>query len=266
MNITIAGYGFVGKAMEAYLNETRATVRIVDPKLSKTNVNGTLPHGVVICVDTPEDTEDLNQYKACDISNVIDVINITPKDIPILIKSTISIEGWETINQMFPLHRISFSPEFLRAETAIEDILATEVIYLGGGDVYFWEKVLARKVVDASSFRRKQVIIKVALPRDLILAKYFRNSFLATKVAFFNQVYDLCEAVGSDYDAFASLITDDNRIGDSHTRVTSERGFGGHCFPKDTSAIIRTANNYGVCLNIISQATHYNKQIRKGNT
>ncbi len=261
MNITIAGYGFVGKAMEAYLQEVGSNVRIVDPALSKTNIRGTHPDGVVICVNTPA----LPDW-SCDMSNVFDVINDTPYTIPILIKSTISVEGWAEIIQTYPRHVISFSPEFLRAETAIEDMLHTDTIYLGGGDVYFWTKVLQRKEKISNEFSYHPVKFITSDPSELILAKYFRNSFLATKVSFFNEVHELCESIGVNYKNVASLIADDNRIGDSHTRVTSERGFGGHCFPKDTQAILKTANNYGVALSVLYQAVHYNNNIRKGDT
>jgi UDPglucose 6-dehydrogenase len=159
---------------------------------------------------------------------------------------------------LFPSHTITFSPEFIRAEHAVEDMLATETFYMGGGHYYFWERVLTRP--------NQVVNIKHAHPRDLILAKYFRNSFLATKVAFFNQVYDLCKAAEVDHEAVISLITDDNRIGDSHSRVTSERGFGGHCFPKDTQAILKTAQDFDIDLSLIREAIQYNDNIRKGDT
>ena len=105
--------------------------------------------------------------------------------------------------------------------------------------------------------------IKVAHPRDLILAKYFRNSFLATKVAFFNQVYDLCEAAGCESKAVISLITDDNRIGDSHSRVTSQRGFGGHCFPKDTQALYNTMLEHGSICEVLGATISERNKMRK---
>ena len=253
MKIAIAGYGFVGKAIEAYLHKTEHTTQIIDPKYSNMSVLDTKCDGIIICVDTPA-----NEDGSCDMSNVIDVLNDTHTAKPVLIKSTISIQGWEQINQLFPNHTISFSPEFLRAEHAIEDMLATKTIYLGGGHFYFWQRILDR--IDQT------VRIKHAHPRDLILAKYFRNSFLATKVAFFNQVYDLCEAAGCEHKAVISLITDDHRIGDSHSRVTSERGFGGHCFPKDTQAILKTAQDFEIDLSLIREAIHYNNNVRKGDT
>lgn len=253
MNITIAGYGFVGKAIEAYLHEAGHTTHIVDPKYSNMSVLDAKSDGVIICVNTPA-----NEDGSCDMSNVIDVLENTLPKVPVLIKSTISIQGWDQITQLFPSHVISFSPEFLRAEHAIEDMLATKTIYIGGGHFYFWESIFQKF--------NSCVQIKHAHPRDLILAKYFRNSFLATKVAFFNQVYDLCEAAGCEHKAVIPLITDDNRIGDSHSRVTSERGFGGHCFPKDTQAILKTAQDFEIDLSLIREAIHYNNNIRKGDT
>jgi UDPglucose 6-dehydrogenase len=98
---------------------------------------------------------------------------------------------------------------------------------------------------------------------ELILVKYFRNSFLANKVAFFNQVYDLCKATGVDYDKVAEGVGKDRRIGSSHTEVTEERGFGGHCFPKDIQAIIYTAKQNGVDLTLLQEALEYNKKVRK---
>jgi UDPglucose 6-dehydrogenase len=192
------------------------------------------------------------------MSNVIDVLSDIEPKTHVLLKSTISLEGWNKLRHKFPTHLISYSPEYIRAETANQDMLNNIDIKLGGGNFYWWERTLQRN--------DKLVKVSYARPEDLILAKYFRNSFLATKVAFFNQIYDLCNATGIDYEAVASLITEDNRIGDSHTRVTSERGFGGHCFPKDTQAILKTANDNNIDLTLIEQAILYNNQIRKGNT
>jgi len=253
MRITIAGYGFVGKAMEAYLQLTSNQIAVIDPKISSKKISTTEPNGVIVCVSTPQSADG-----SCDMSNVIDVLSDIEPKTPVLLKSTISLEGWNKLRHKFPTHLISYSPEYIRAETANQDMLNNVDIKLGGGNFYWWERTL----------QRNDILVKVsyARPEDLILAKYFRNSFLATKVAFFNQIYDLCNATGIDYEAVASLITEDNRIGDSHTRVTSERGFGGHCFPKDTQAILKTANDNNIDLTLIEQAILYNNQIRKGNT
>jgi len=145
---------------------------------------------------------------------------------------------------------INFSPEFLRAKSAVEDLMNQKLLLVGGFNPIFWADVF-------------NISVEVAEPGELILAKYFRNSFLATKVSFFNQVYDLCNAANVEYSAVAHYITEDIRIGDSHTYITTERGFGGHCFSKDTAAILRTAENKSVELSLIKEARIYNDKIRK---
>lgn len=256
MKIAIAGYGYVGKAVYNAVRRWHEAV-IIDPGYDEYNENkidDTL-NGVIICVSTPE-AED----GSCDMTNVIDVINTTPKKVPILIKSTISIEGWLQINADFPNHYICFSPEFLRAETAIEDFQNQEVIYISkekSGSHEHWQKMFK------GCLYGRKYDFKSA--EELILAKYFRNSFLATKVSFFNQVYDLCKAKDIDFESVRQVIADDKRIGHGHSMVTDQRGFGGHCFPKDTSAIVETAKNDNVDLTLIEEAIKYNATIRKPN-
>ena len=109
-----------------------------------------------------------------------------------------------------------------------------------------------------------QISVDVAKPEELILVKYFRNSFLATKVSFFNQIFDLCQSMDEvDYNTVRKLITVDERIGDGHSSVTEQRGFGGHCFPKDTQAIANTADKKNVDLSLLKEAIKYNNKIRK---
>jgi UDPglucose 6-dehydrogenase len=76
-------------------------------------------------------------------------------------------------------------------------------------------------------------------------------------------MYDLCKAVDVDYESVRQAVTEDSRIGDSHSWVTEQRGFGGHCFPKDTTAITKTGQRENVSLSLIKEAIEYNKRIRK---
>lgn len=249
MKLGIAGYGFVGRAHHEFFKDY-CDVVITDPAYEE--LDNTFPEdieAVIICVATPQ-----SEDGSCDIQNIIDVIENSP-DVPFLIKSTLSLEGWNKIRELYPNSNITFSPEFLRAETAINDFLKTKVFLFGGDDVDFWQNLFAHN--DAT------LEFQIYKAEELILAKYFRNSFLALKVAFFNQIYDLCVATGVDYKNVAEGITEDERIGNSHTTITEQRGFGGHCFPKDTSAICHTADIYGVDLSILEEARRYNKDIRK---
>jgi UDPglucose 6-dehydrogenase len=73
----------------------------------------------------------------------------------------------------------------------------------------------------------------------------------------------MCQATGTNYEAVAQGIAQDERIGFSHIMITPERGWGGHCFPKDTRAILHTAKNHKVDLSLIEEARNYNAKIRK---
>ena len=249
MNITIAGYGFVGIAHEAVLKDI-FNVTVYDPFKGYNDIGN--PAGVIVCVSTPS-----NDDGSCNCENVIDVIGKVNETTPVLIKSTISVEGWQDIRQRFPNHLLAFSPEFLRSDSAIEDFKHTRHMYMAGDEIGFWH-ALFRVAFDDPTFTTE-----VAVAEELILAKYFRNSFLATKVTFFNQMYDLCNAIGVNYSIVSHLVSADDRIGRSHTGVTEERGFGGHCFPKDTEAIIKTAELSGIDLELIKSSIEYNNRIRK---
>jgi len=250
-NITIAGYGFVGKAHETILKQYGHTVNIVDPKLGPNRVFNTTTDGVIICVATPSAPNG-----SCYMENVFDVVRDTPIFVPILIKSTISLEGWRTLTKMFPAHKITFSPEFLRAATAEQDFKNTKKLYFSNsGDKAFWGKLFSEVFYGLTYYYEDA--------EALILSKCFQNSFLATKVTFFNQIYDLCDRTGTSYSDVARLLGQQDRIGSSHTEVTPDRGFGGHCLPKDTQAIVNTAGSFDVKLPLLESIIAYNKNIRK---
>ena len=97
------------------------------------------------------------------------------------------------------------------------------------------------------------------------LAKYTINSFLATKVSFMNEIYQLAQAIGADYNHVAKMVSLDKRIGNSHLQVPGPDGsfgFGGMCFPKDTSALLKYADEAGVSLNVLDAAVKKNVLLR----
>jgi UDPglucose 6-dehydrogenase len=247
MKIGIAGYGFVGKAHEGVLKDYHDLI-IYDPALGH---YGDLRHAdaIIVCVSTPQ-----GSHGGCHMDNVYCIIEDNP-NVPILIKSTISVEGWETLIDAFPHTSITFSPEFLRAASALEDFKNNDTILLGGGNTGFWADIFVTGM--------GKIDIDIAKPKELILTKYARNSFLALKVAYFNQMYDLCKKLGIDYEQVRRYTILDNRIDESHTTITEERGFGGHCFPKDVNALIKTAERDNVDLSILKNAVEYNRNIRK---
>jgi UDPglucose 6-dehydrogenase len=247
MKIGIAGYGFVGQAHEGVLKDYHDII-ISDPAKK---MYGDLRHAdaIIVCVSTPQ-----GSHGGCHMDNVYEVLEDSPH-VPILIKSTISVEGWDMLKHVFPNKQLTFSPEFLRAASALEDFQKTDTILLGGGNTGFWADIFISAMGNIN--------VNIANPKELIVTKYARNSFLALKVAYFNQLYDLCKELGIDYEQVRRYTILDNRIGESHTTITDERGFGGHCFPKDVNALIKTAQRDNVDLSILKNAVEYNRNIRK---
>ena len=190
LKIQIAGYGFVGKVHALSLDDTKTSVTIYDPALGFETWQEDADC-YIIAVSTPQ-----GEDGSCDMSNVYNILEKCP-NVPILIKSTISLEGWDLINREFPDHKITFSPEYLRAEHALEDFKKQTEMFFGGGDEYFW--------IDIFNPCKKFTPIFSSIP-ELILMKYVRNSFLATKVAFFNEIYDLCSKMNLQYDEVSYLV------------------------------------------------------------
>lgn len=246
----IAGYGFVGKAHELLFKNFRRKIEVHDPPLGKyADFENT--SAVVICVPTPELADG-----TCDISAVYDVIEKCKATTPILIKSTIHLQGWQFLKETFPEHKLCFSPEFLRAANFMNDIKELDSVILSG-DTDYWR--------DQYSYNWPKMRINIVRPEEAILIKYFRNAFLATKVSFFNEIYDFCKAYEVDFDHVHAGIIDDERIGPSHSFVWPEqgtRGWGGMCFPKDTKALLKMATEKKINLNTLSAAVYYNTKIR----
>lgn len=246
----IAGHGFVGKAHELLFNN-HFDIEIYDPPKGL-YANFETADAVVICVPTPESSSG-----ACDMSAVYDVVERVPENVPVLIKSTISLQGWDYLKQTFPDHELCFSPEFLRAANYMNDIKNFDSVILSGSTL-FWSHLFER--MDP---KLKQYVVT---PYEAITIKYFRNAFLATKVSFFNEIYDFCKAYNIDFDQVRAGVGADSRIGESHTYVDPEdglRGWGGYCFPKDTAALLKMAAEKNINLNTLDAAVEYNKNIRK---
>jgi len=139
--LTIAGYGFVGKAVENSFKDYFNTY-VVDPKYNKNRIYDRRADGVVVCVGTPEsDTGD----GTCDSTAIEAVFADIPESTPVLIKSTVALENFQELRAKYPNHSITLSPEFLRAVSANDDFAAQEFVILGGGDVDFWLEVFRHR-------------------------------------------------------------------------------------------------------------------------
>ena len=98
------------------------------------------------------------------------------------------------------------------------------------------------------------------------MVKYLTNTFLSVKVSFANEIYQLCDRLGIDYDKVVEYATYDERLGKSHWNVPGhdgDFGFGGHCFPKDLKALLHLTKKLGTINNVLSATNETNDNVRK---
>jgi nucleotide sugar dehydrogenase len=253
--IVIAGYGFVGKAV-ANAIKNKTVLHIVDPKINDNVVSDfKYADGVIICVGTP-----MTSTGDCDVQQIYQVMDTVPANIPVLIKCTVRPDYLNRLLVNYPNHKICYSPEFLRAVSADEDFANQEYIVLGGEDPdSMWEDLFR------TSLKNLNKVLHCTLTEASML-KYTTNCFLSVKVAFFNQLYDMCKINGADYNTVIDMLKLDERIGNSHMQVPGpdgSRGFGGACFPKDTNAFVHYSDSLDISHTLVESAIKYNKKIRK---
>ncbi len=144
------------------------------------------------------------------------------------------------------------NPEFLREGAAIEDFKRPDRIVLGTEDPDAAE--IMREIYRPLYLNRAPLLFTSRRSAELI--KYAANAFLATKITFINEIADLCEAVGSDVQDVARGIGLDQRIGPKFLHAGP--GYGGSCFPKDTLALLKTAEDAGSPLRIVEAVAKVN--------
>ena len=146
------------------------------------------------------------------------------------------------------------NPEFLREGSAIQDFMHPDRVLVGTDDERARE--LMGRLYKPLALRNAPVIFVGRESAEL--AKYAANAFLALKISFINEIADLCEQVGADVQEVASSIGKDRRIGDKFLHPGP--GYGGSCFPKDVSALIRTARENKSPVSIIEQVQRVNDE------
>lgn len=149
------------------------------------------------------------------------------------------------------------NPEFLREGAAIDDFKRPDRIVIGGDDPRALE--VMRQIYRPLVLGRSPVIEMSR--RGAELTKYAGNAFLATKITFINEIADLCEKVGADVQEVARGIGLDNRIGGKFLHAGP--GYGGSCFPKDTLALLKTAQDFEAPQRIVEAVVAVNDQRKR---
>jgi UDPglucose 6-dehydrogenase len=147
------------------------------------------------------------------------------------------------------------NPEFLREGSAIQDFTHPDRVLVGVDDDPRARAIMER-VYEPLRLRNAPIIFTSRESAEL--AKYAANAFLALKISFINEISDLCEEVGANVQEVATAIGSDRRIGDKFLHPGP--GYGGSCFPKDVSALIRTAREARAPLTLIEQVEKVNTE------
>ena len=260
MKIGIVGYGFVGKAVDYGFKRDIEKI-IIDPKLdtSISNLKSHNPEFIFICVPTPMNSD--GDQDSSIIEKVLTEINKDYSESVVIVKSTVLPSIIEKLSKSHK--HFVYNPEFLREKTANEDFVNAGSLILGG------ESDDLKRVAELYSNHSDCKIVEVH-ETDVIsasLVKYSINTFLASKVIFFNQLYDIYQALTPDikWDEFITMINSDKRIGESHMDVPGHDGrlgFGGACFPKDTTALLSLSKDIGKEFSLLKEVIRINNNIR----
>lgn len=265
--VGIVGKGFVGGAMYENLKDA-FNVLVWDTDASKRNVekfddfvNGS--DIIFVCVPTP--MKDTGECDTFIVASVIDDIAQIDRRKYVVIKSTVTPGTTERLSKDFQM-TIGFNPEFLTEANAYSDFRNQRLIVIGADDQGL-AAVMTQLYYEFNAKVDNHAHVVQRTTKEAELFKYLANCFLATKVIFANEFKALCDKVDVDYGKIAELAVLDKRLGHTHWRVPGpdgKYGFGGSCFPKDSSALLSYAAEHGAELWLLTEATYINDEAREG--
>ena len=181
----------------------------------------------------------------------------------VVTKSTVPVGAGDEIERIIRERRpdaefaVVSNPEFLREGAAIEDFKRPDRVVVGTDDERARE--VMRELYRPLKLNETPILFTGRRTSELI--KYAANAFLAMKITFINEMADLCEAVGADVQQLARGIGLDNRIGSKF--LNAGPGYGGSCFPKDTLALVRTADDAGSPVRLVKTTVEVNDARKK---
>jgi len=263
--IGIVGRGFVGGAMYENFKDC-FEVAVWDSVEEKRTLNSfesfvDWSDIIFVCVPTP-----MKENGQCDVSIVEDVVakiaNLDRRKY-VVIKSTVTPGTTERLAELHNMV-IGFNPEFLTEANSYNDFRHQPLIILGSDNTGLGT-VMAQLYYEFNAKVDNFAHVIQRSTKEAELFKYLANCFLATKVIFANEFKKLCDTVNVDYGRIAEVAVLDKRLGHTHWRVPGpdgQYGFGGSCFPKDTSALLAYADEIGTTLWMLTEATYINDEIR----
>jgi len=269
MKVGIIGVGVIGGAMVQVLGKSHQIYPYDKYKKScnsEDNLRKLVKESEVVflCVPTPmKKSGEMDCYAIYDSLNLlkeeVDRQKRNPKEILVVIRST-TIPG--TTDKMAKEYSFKFAsnPEFLRQDRALEDMKQINRIVFGVEDEESKDKLLS---LYKQLFPQAKYTIVNRKTAEMI--KYVANVILASQITVANEIYQLCQHIGVNYDSIREAILQDERIG-KNIRVPGpdgDIGFGGKCFPKDFNALIYFARESGYQPHLLEAVWAFNERVRK---
>jgi UDPglucose 6-dehydrogenase len=218
---------------------------------------------VFIAVGTPARRGDGHADLSFVFAAVRELAKVIRPGTVVVTKSTVPVGTGDEIERILKEEgvtgvSVASNPEFLREGAAIADFKHPDRIVVGAEDSHAQD--VLREIYRPLFLNRAPILITGR--RTAELTKYAANAFLAVKISFINEIADLCEAVDADVQDVARGIGLDNRIGPKFLHAGP--GYGGSCFPKDTLALLQTAEKAGVEQRIVSTTVKVNDDRKLG--
>lgn len=251
--VAIIGHGFVGKAVDFALNHDVEKF-VVDP-IYGTKIED-LPKDIEVAfVAVPTPMSNTGEINASILVEAVKYLQEN-RSCLIVIKSTVV----PSILDQFDELRVVYNPEFLTEKTAKSDFVNTVMHVFGGHPINTYE---LENFYQEHSSCKPCPVFHMSI-QEAAFVKYGINCFLATKVLWFNQFYDIVQSRGANFNKIMNALTNDPRVGKSHTAVPGfddKRGYGGACFTKDTNAFLKFAEgNFSVLKEVIERNDEYRSQ------
>ena len=256
MKIGIVGLGFVGSAVKNAFDKHHQVVGFDKYKKLGSLADVMSTEVTFVCVPTPTD-EGIQDLRAMhDVLSGLSTMNYRGA---VVIKSTVLPGTCDRLQSVYSNLRLVHNPEFLTEAMANMDFENQAFILVSSNQ--------------GTAIDQVKAVYKHVLPEAILdwsldfktteTAKYIHNCFLATKVAFMNEMFNYCQDMRIDFKHSVSMASTQGRIGSSHLRVPGpdgQFGFGGSCFPKDTEALLmsKAADH----LRILKTAVQSNKMQR----
>lgn len=279
-SINIIGYGYVGSAVGYLCEKNNIKFNVCDLDV-KRGAYDYFSSDLELLVNFSESKNEINYYfiavptpskedGSCDISIITSILNrlnnIVTKKTKIIIKSTLVPGSCHKFYETYKNIDVILSPEFLREATFRDDMYNAEFVLVGlppNTEMTEYADILS--LFRQLYIHNKDIDIYMRSYEECELFKYTLNVHLAVKVWYFNEIYEISEKLGVDYEKLKSMFNLDKRIGDYGTRVPGpdgKFGYGLSCLPKETRGMMKLQETLGIDNQVLKEIIKRNNYFR----